>query len=264
VHVYPIIYILTRIQSNTCSSTQQKIENMRTNLLFFMRSLMLPLQKRSTARGFWHQQRASYVSNIRPSSQTPSFFPPTQQQPDIRSHSSSSSSISSSFEAPEPPQSHGHPVFSDIQFNNGDNANAINRNSDSKAVFVVSGASRGIGLQFVSSLLDRTQGKIIACARSPATADQLNSITSQTDRLEVLPLDLEDQSTIDALALRITKKYQRIDALFNVAGILGDGISTPGPERSLASIERDWYEKSFAVNVVRPTLFPVGERLCRL
>jgi len=219
-----------------------------------MRSLMLPLQKRSTARGFWHQQRASYVSNIRPSSQTPSFFPPTQQQPDIRSHSSSSSSISSSFEAPEPPQSHGHPVFSDIQFNNGDNANAINRNSDSKAVFVVSGASRGIGLQFVSSLLDRTQGKIIACVRSPATADQLNSITSQTDRLEVLPLDLEDQSTIDALALRITKKYQRIDALFNVAGILGDGISTPGPERSLASIERDWFEKSLAVNVVGPTL----------
>ncbi len=195
---------------------------------------------------------------IRPSSRSPSLFllPTNHHQSAIRSHTSSSSAIASSFEAPVPPESHGHPVFPHIKFNRGDNANSLNRNSDPNSVFVVSGASRGIGLQFVSSLLERTEGKIIACCRSPATADQLNKVAAQnTDRIEVLPLDLEDQSTIGALELQLTKKYQRIDALFNVAGILGDGgISTPGPERTLAAIERDWLEKSFAVNIVGPTM----------
>ena len=71
----------------------------------------------------------------------------------------------------------------------------------------------------------------------------------------MVTLDIEDQSTIDNLGLYLTKKYQRIDALFNVAGILGDGgITTPGPERTLASIEREWFEKSLAVNVIGPTM----------
>ena len=220
---------------------------MKTRLLFVR--YFVPLQKSSClhrARGF-----------IRPSSRIPSLFLlPTHLQPATQSHSSSSSAIASSFKAPVPPESHGHPVFPHIEFNHSKNANSLNRSSDSNAVFVVSGASRGIGLQFVSSLLERTKGKIIACCRSPATADQLNNIASQhNDRIEVLPLDLEDQSTIDALELQLTKKYQRIDALFNVAGILGDGgKSTPGPERSLASIERDWLEKSFAVNIVGPSM----------
>ena len=218
---------------------------------------LVPLQQKCTTRSCSHPL-AGGGNFIRPSSRIPSLFllPTNYHLSATRSHSSSASAIASSFEAPEPPESHGHPVFPHINFNSGDNANSLNRNSDSNAVFVVSGASRGIGLQFVSSLLERTQGKIIACCRSPAAADKLNKIASQqTDRIEVLPLDLEDQSTIDALELQLTKKYQRIDALFNVAGILGDGgISTPGPERSLASIERDWLEKSLAVNIVGPTM----------
>ena len=48
-----------------------------------------------------------------------------------------------------------------------------------------------------------------------------------------------------------------------MAGILGDGgISTPGPERTLASIEREWFEKSLAVNVIGPTM--LVKALCPL
>lgn len=65
---------------------------------------------------------------------------------------------------------------------------------------------------------------------------------------------MEDQSSIDTLTAVIAQNYQRVDALFNVAGILGDGKTTPGPERSLANIERDWMEKTLAVNVVGPTM----------
>ena len=229
-----------------------------------MRYFVAPLQKtNNTSCGcsfLHHSARGASRSGDsflrRPSSSLSHLQPPTVN----RSHSSSSSAIAASFKAPIPPESHGHPVFPHIDFSNQSNANnennSLDRNSDPNAVFVISGASRGIGLQFVISLLERTQGKIVACCRSPSTAHQLNEIASQhTDRIEVVTLDIEDQSTIDNLGLYLTKKYQRIDALFNVAGILGDGgISTPGPERTLASIERMWFEKSLAVNVIGPTM----------
>jgi NAD(P)-dependent dehydrogenase (short-subunit alcohol dehydrogenase family) len=143
-----------------------------------------------------------------------------------------------------------------VQNNAGLNdSNAFIRNNDADAVFVVNGASRGIGLQFVKSLLQRAKGKIVACCRSPSTAHDLQIIVSgHPERVRILPLDLEQQSTIDDLGNTITKEYQRVDALFNVAGILGDGITTPGPERTLASIERDWLEKSLAVNVIGPVM----------
>jgi len=42
--------------------------------------------------------------------------------------------------------------------------------------------------------------------------------------------------------------------LLNVAGILGDGKNTPGPERSVSKIERGWLEKTFQVNVIGPLM----------
>ena len=70
-----------------------------------------------------------------------------------------SSSSSSSFQAPAPPSTHGNPVFPDIDFSvaASPTAESVRRNNDPSSVFVVTGASRGIGLQFVKSLLDRTK-----------------------------------------------------------------------------------------------------------
>jgi NAD(P)-dependent dehydrogenase (short-subunit alcohol dehydrogenase family) len=147
-------------------------------------------------------------------------------------------------------------VFRDVQIpdNKSEDSIAFKRNNDPNAVFVVNGSSRGIGLQFVQSLAQLTKGKIVACCRSPDTASDLQSIASQNQRVQIFPLDMEQQSTIDALASTLAKDYQRVDALFNVAGILGDGINTPGPERALAAIERDWLDKTLAVNVVGPVM----------
>lgn len=53
-----------------------------------------------------------------------------------------------------PPQSKGEAVYQDIDLS----ADKVTpRNSDREAVFVVSGASRGIGLQFVKTLLNDTK-----------------------------------------------------------------------------------------------------------
>lgn len=63
------------------------------------------------------------------------------------------------FVPPPPPTSKGIPVFSDIDFEHSRSgeSEAIKRNADPGSVFVVTGSSRGIGLQFIKSLLVRTK-----------------------------------------------------------------------------------------------------------
>ena len=140
---------------------------------------------------------------------------------------------------------------------------ATARNSDENAVYVITGASRGIGLQMVKTLSQRVKGSIIACCRNPNDATELHSFIQSTSSssssssctmIDVQLLDLEQQSSIDTLAQYIQQTYHnRVDVLLNVAGILGDGGSTtPGPERSIRNLDRDWVTKTFNVNYLGP------------
>ena len=70
----------------------------------------------------------------------------------------------------------------------------------------------------------------------------------------ILPLDLEDQDSIRNLSNIIQSSQNRVDILFNVAGILGDGKTVPGPERSIRTIDRGWIMKSMNVNYVGPLM----------
>lgn len=181
-----------------------------------------------------------------------------------RSYHSSSTALSAvtsgGFTAPPPPSSKGEAVFDDIDLS-AKSSEAIKRNADEKAVYTVTGANRGIGLQFVKSLLDRTKGTVVACCRSPENASSLDAIKmslpeNERSRLQIQKLDIEDQSSIEEAAEAIKSTYGRVDVLLNVAGILGDGgKTTSGPERTLAAIDREWFEKNLAVNVVGPVMF---------
>ena len=168
----------------------------------------------------------------------------------------------STFKAPEPPQSKGQLVYDDIDVTNR-NQDSIIRNSDPDAVFVVSGGSRGIGLQFVKSLVQKTKGTVVALCRSPESAHGLNdAILSLEDkdkqRIKVFSLDLQDQNSIQETCDNLKKTFKRVDLLLNVAGILGDGQNTPGPERTIQKIERDWMTQTLEVNVVGPVMLSQG------
>lgn len=169
---------------------------------------------------------------------------------------STTSRLFSTFTPPEPPASKGMPVYPDIDLSLA-KTEAKRRNSDPVAVFVVNGSSRGIGLQFVKSLVERTKGTIIACCRSPETATDLNDYIETLDdpaRIVVVPVDMEDQESIEQASATIREQFNRVDVLLNVAGILGDAKTTPGPERSITKLDRDWVEKTMAVNVIGPVM----------
>jgi len=153
------------------------------------------------------------------------------------------------FKPPDPPQSKGNAIFPDIDIVEIRNQKAQMRNADKNAVFVVTGASRGIGLELVHSLLNKTNGHVVACCRKP------ESVTSfpVSSRLTLLGLNLEDKLKIASASNYISETFGRVDVLWNVAGIL-HGSRSQRPERSLSQIDDEWMKKSFQVNVVGPIL----------
>lgn len=159
--------------------------------------------------------------------------------------------LSTSFQPPPPNTYHGTPVYENVDIASPKPAA---RSDDADAVFVVTGASRGMGLQFVKSLLSRTSGKVVAACRDPDGAAPALSSIDPGGRLETVRLDVTDQDQIEAVSAEIEAKHGRVDGLFNVAGVLGDGTSTPGPERNLAKLDRDWLRDQMEVNAIGPMM----------
>jgi NAD(P)-dependent dehydrogenase (short-subunit alcohol dehydrogenase family) len=100
----------------------------------------------------------------------------------------------------------------------------------------------------------------VACCRNPEGASQLNDYANSLPddnrkRIHFVHLDMEQQESILSAGETIRRDFQRVDMLLNVAGLLGDGSTTPGPERSILKLDRDWVEKTMAVNVIGPVMF---------
>lgn len=189
---------------------------------------------------------------------------------------SSSSSVSSSVSCPRylssfqppPPNTYNAPaVYSDIPMIGDGASSNICRHLDPNAVHVVTGASRSMGLQFVKSLLQSNSSHrshpdstIIACCRDPlhATAlwDFINDLSDkEKDRIKVQKLDVTSDEDIQNLASYIQNNTNgRVDALYNVAGVLGDGQMTAGPEKNISQFNRSWFQSQMDTNAISPMM----------
>jgi NAD(P)-dependent dehydrogenase (short-subunit alcohol dehydrogenase family) len=80
---------------------------------------------------------------------------------------------------------------------------------------LITGASRGMGLEFVRQYA-ADGWKVLATCRRPETAERLRAVEGD---VKVYPLDVTDFAKVDALARQL--KNEVIDVLINNAGIYG-------------------------------------------
>jgi NAD(P)-dependent dehydrogenase (short-subunit alcohol dehydrogenase family) len=115
---------------------------------------------------------------------------------------------------------------------------------------LVTGANRGLGLEFVRQLLAGGDHAIAAC-REPGRASALNALAGEhPGRLHVLPLDVADARSRAAFAAELPLVLGddgRVDLLLNNAGVLHSG------ER-FGRLGEAHLEHSFRVNAMGPLL----------
>lgn len=109
---------------------------------------------------------------------------------------------------------------------------------------LITGASRGIGLELARQYAERGWSVIATC-RNPAEADELQKIAAQRKNVVVEPLDVTDFATVDRLATRY--KGRPIDVLLNNAGISGDNDA-----QVFGKLRYEVYDEVHAVNVLGP------------
>ncbi|KAI8137111.1 4-dihydrotrisporin dehydrogenase [Fennellomyces sp. T-0311] len=98
--------------------------------------------------------------------------------------------------------------------------------------FVITGASRGLGAEFVRQL--SAKGHIIfACARNPGSSEELKALVDGKN-VHAIALDTVNEASVKAAAQKIKQlSPSGIDVLINNAGILGKrGFDTETSEAS--------------------------------
>lgn len=107
---------------------------------------------------------------------------------------------------------------------------------------LITGANRGLGLEFARQYL-MAGARVIAACREPDQALALHALADLGDLL-VLPLEVTDWPQVAALA--DTLRGERIDVLVNNAGVYG------GEAQALGEIDVELWQAVLAVNTIAP------------
>lgn len=110
---------------------------------------------------------------------------------------------------------------------------------------LLTGANRGIGLEFARQLLDAGD-RVIATCRHPGQASALNAlVASHPNRLHILPLDVASERSRAELVKELTLVTDGLDVLINCAGVL------PSGER-FGSVDAKVLADTLATNTIGP------------
>ena len=109
---------------------------------------------------------------------------------------------------------------------------------------LISGANRGIGLEFARQYLaDRWQ--VYAACRDPASASELRRLAEDSDeKLRILAMDVAQPASVKAAAAELDG--QAIDLLLNNAGVIGPRGQTIG------NVDYEAWGKVLDVNTMGP------------
>jgi len=126
-------------------------------------------------------------------------------------------------------------------------------------VFLITGASRGLGLEMVHQLSAEEKYYIFAAVRHPETSTDLKEIASKAKgHVEIITLDVGDKKSIEKAAEVVKEKTKRIDVLINNAGILAKPASEAdfAPSADPKIFTEDFQTNVIGVQVVTQTFLP--------
>lgn len=109
------------------------------------------------------------------------------------------------------------------------------------ATVLITGADRGLGLEFVRQYAARGD-TVIATCRHPDSASELQALAARSRSIVIEQLDVSDDASIKSLA--VAMKGKPIDILINNAGVLGKH-----EDQTLGSFSRAGFHGVMDVNV---------------
>ncbi|XP_023698008.1 C-signal-like isoform X1 [Paramormyrops kingsleyae] len=115
---------------------------------------------------------------------------------------------------------------------------------------LVTGASRGLGLQLVKDLVKKSErpAVIIATARDPAAAEELQRVVKEHSGIHVVTLDVTSQASIDAAVEEVSPLVgaEGLNCLINNAAV--------GGSINLKTVTAEEMLKTYESNTVAPLM----------
>ncbi len=121
---------------------------------------------------------------------------------------------------------------------------------------LVTGAGRGLGLEFVRQTLARGD-QVFAGVRDPDQASELHALREEAgDRLELVPLDVSSPESIERAANDLKGRIDGLEWLINNAGINSRSAAIPDTQRNVdfGALEPEGILHMVRVNAVGPLL----------
>ena len=112
--------------------------------------------------------------------------------------------------------------------------------------YLVTGANRGIGLEFVRQLVARDGAHVVATCRDPEGAEDLQALSSaHQGQITILALDVADAQSVASLVEALKARDLKLDMVINNAGIYPKA-------GGLGELDYDRVMRGFEVNTVGP------------
>ena len=129
--------------------------------------------------------------------------------------------------------------------------------SNDKKIALVTGATRGIGLETVRQLASQGVHVLLAGRDAGKAAEAAAQLSGQGLPVESITLDVTDLRTIADAAEEVTRKFGRLDILVNNAGVFIDDFAKAPSEQSLETWRTTFDTNLFGVIAITQAFLPL-------